>query len=141
MTSRGSENVAPDWGANGWTEAHDSAGVTTTGTRWAMAEGEFGGSRSFDTYILLANPTNNNASVTVTLLRTGGRPPLSLTVGVEANSRVTVAAGQFPLTSGEQFGILIDSGSVPIVAERAMYWNAGTEVWAGGTNETAVRLR
>ena len=130
------------WPGNGWYEAHASAGVTTTGTRWAMAEGEFGGSRGFDTYILLANPTASDAAVTVTLLRTAGRPPVSQQVTVPANSRATLSSGQFALTSGEQFGVVIDStNGVPIVAERAMYWNGGGVFWGGGTNETAVRLR
>ena len=30
-------------------------GETTTGTRWAMAEGELGGSREVETYVLVAN--------------------------------------------------------------------------------------
>jgi hypothetical protein len=130
------------WPGTGWYEAHASAGVTTTGTRWALAEGEFGGSRGFDTFILLANPTTSDAEVTVTLLRTGGRTPVSLQARVAANCRLTLSAGQFNITSGEQFGIVIDStNGVPIVAERAMYWNGGGVFWGGGTNETAVRLR
>jgi hypothetical protein len=125
-----------------WTEAHASAGVTATGTRWAMAEGEFGGSRGFETYVLLANPTSNDASVAVTLLRSGGRDPLPMQTTVAANSRLTLSAGQLGLTPGEQFGIVIDStNGVPVVAERAMYWNGGGVFWGGGTNETAVRLR
>jgi hypothetical protein len=28
----------------------------------------------------------------------------------------------------------------PIAVEKALYWNAGTEVFAGGTNVTATRL-
>ena len=125
-----------------WYEAHASAGVTSTGTRWAMAEGEFGGTLGFDTYILLANPTANDANVTVTLMRTGGLEPVSMQVAVPANSRQTLSAGQFDITSGEQFGIVIEStNGVPVVAERAMYWNGGGVFWGGGTNETAVRLR
>ena len=38
-----------------WQEAHNSPGETTTGTRWAMAEGEVGGPRDTDTYVLIAN--------------------------------------------------------------------------------------
>ena len=38
-----------------WYEAHNSAGATATGTRWALAEGEVGGARGYETYILLAN--------------------------------------------------------------------------------------
>ncbi len=28
----------------------------------------------------------------------------------------------------------------PIAVEKAMYWNAGGAIWAGGTNVTATRL-
>ena len=78
----------------------------------------------------------------MTLLRTGGLPPITRDVTVTANSRLTLSAGQFGVTSGEQFGIVIDStNGVPIVAERAMYWNGGGVWWGGGTNETAVKLR
>ena len=28
----------------------------------------------------------------------------------------------------------------PIAVEKALYWNAGTEIFAGGTNVTATRL-
>jgi hypothetical protein len=28
----------------------------------------------------------------------------------------------------------------PIAVEKALYWNAGAEVFAGGTNVTATRL-
>ena len=79
----------------------------------------------------------------MTLLRTAGQPPVTrYTATVPANSRLTLSAGQFAINSGEQFGILVDStNGVPIVVERAMYWNGGGEFWGGGTNETAVRLR
>ena len=38
-----------------WNEAHNSPGATTTGTRWALAEGEVGGPHGAETYILIAN--------------------------------------------------------------------------------------
>ncbi len=125
-----------------WTEAHASAGITATGTRWAMAEGAHGGPLGFETYVLLANPGDQDATVTVTLLRTDDRAPVSLTVDVPAHSRQTLSAGQFAITPGEAFGIVVDStNGAPIVAERAMYWNGGGRHWGGGTNETAVRIR
>ena len=128
--------------ATQWREAHASAGVTTTGTKWLMAEGEYGGPLAFDTYILVANPSDSAANVTVSLLRTSGQPPATYTATVPANSRFTLSAGQFAINSGDKFGILVEStNGTPIVVERAMYWNGGGEFWGGGTNETAVRLR
>jgi len=122
-----------------WYEAHSSAGVTATGTQWALAEGEVGGPQGFETYILLANPNAANASVTLTFLRANAAP-LTLTRTVPANGRLTVSAAEALLASGEKFGILIDA-SQPIAVERAMYWNGGAQFWGAGTNETAVRIR
>ena len=39
-----------------WQEAHNSFGVTASGTSWALAEGRVGGPQQYQTYILLANP-------------------------------------------------------------------------------------
>jgi hypothetical protein len=128
-----------------WYEAHASAGITATGVQWGLAEGEYGGSRLFETYILIANPSAQKATVQVTLLRGAGYSPISRTIDVAANSRATVSAGEFVgqgLQSGERFGTLVTStNGVPIVVERALYWNGGGVFWGGGTNETAVRIR
>jgi hypothetical protein len=136
------------WPKNGarWTDGHNSAGVTSTGTTWALAEGEFGGSRGFQTYVLMANPSGTDAQVRMTLLREGeGRPPLSLDFTVPANQRVTRSAQDFVglgLQSGEKFGVIVTSlNDAPIVVERAMYWNGGGEFWGAGTNETGFKLR
>jgi hypothetical protein len=127
-----------------WLEGHASAGLTTPGTEWSLAEGEHGGSRGFATYILVANPSGQPASVTVTLLRTNGQP-LSLALSVPAHARGTVSSHDFAaigLGSGEQFGALVTSTNhVPIVVERAMYWSGAGQAFGGGTNETGVKLR
>ncbi len=122
-----------------WYEAHNSAGVTTTGVEWALAEGEHGGTAGFQTYVLLANPGNTDALVTLTILRTSSNP-VTINKLVLANSRETVPSSEFGLSSGERFGVRINSDQ-PIVVERAMYWNAGGQFWSAGTNETAVRIR
>jgi hypothetical protein len=135
------------WPAGNWIESHASAGITETGTLLALAEGEVGGSRGFESYILIANPSAQAAAVTLTFLREGGRAPITsgaFTVG--AGARVSRAIGEFvgpgKLASGEKVGILISStNGVPIVAERAMYWNGGGVFWGGGSNETAFTLK
>jgi hypothetical protein len=130
------------WGQGGWTDGHASAGVTTTGVKWALAEGEHGGSRGYVTYILLANPGGGDASVRVTLLRNAGLAPLSMDVVVPANSRQTLSSHQFPLGDGERFGVVVESlNQAPIVVERAMYWNGGGRAMGAGTNETAFKLQ
>ncbi len=125
-----------------WEEAHASAGVTSTGTLWGLAEGEHGGGRAFETYILVANPSDADASVKLTLLRAAGLTPLVLTKTVPRNSRLTVSSWEFPLASGEKFGALVEStNEVPIVVERSLYWNGGGVPWGGGSNETGIKLR
>lgn len=124
-----------------WAESHGSAGVTNAGTLWALAEGELGSSRSFDSYILFANPSSLAATVKVTVLRASGVPS-QVTFTVAANARATQQASMLGVQPNEQFGLLIEStNNVPIVVERAMYWNGGGQFWGGGSNETAFRLR
>lgn len=138
-------------GFSSWHEAHNSFGVTETGTRWSLAEGRVGGPQAFETYILLANPSASAATVRLTFLRSGGQPPKVTTVTVKATSRFNVYANGLrdavgaALLANEPFGVLIESvNGVPIVAERAMYWtatvNGERQVWAGGTNATATKL-
>jgi M6 family metalloprotease-like protein len=132
-----------------WAEAHNSFGVTGTGTRWGVSEGRKGGPRGFETYLLLANPsTTADAVVTLTFLRESG-VPVVLTVPVARASRrnVFVNGDVAGLADGERFGTVIESlpvpgvpEGVPITVERAMYWGSGAERWAGGTNATAIRL-
>jgi hypothetical protein len=131
---------------NSWYEAHNSAGVTSTGTVWALAEGEKGGSLAFASYVLFANPGTTDATVRVSLLRASGRTEIAPFV-VPAGRRVTKCAcpsglaDNFPvLASGEKFGFLVESDQ-PVVVERSMYWNGGNQFWGGGTNETAVKIR
>ena len=133
----------------GWAEAHNSFGITETGTRWALAEGRVGRGRGFDTYILLANPGDEDAVVTITYLRANGQAPVVQVVDVPATSRRNavpqwdasmLAPGGTSLLADEEFGALIES-TVPIVVERAMYWDGpGAPFWAGGTNATATKL-
>ena len=58
--------------APSWYEAHNSFGVTSTGTRWGLAEGRVGLNTGYQTYILLANPNNKPVDVAITFLREDG---------------------------------------------------------------------
>ena len=60
------------WPGLAWEEAHASAGVTATATRWGLADGQVGGPQNHQTYILLANPGTDDATVTLTFLRPTG---------------------------------------------------------------------
>ena len=135
------------WPKDQWYEAHLSAGATTTGTRWALADGEVGTSASdpqWETYILIANTSATAGSATVTLVRdidTGG--PIVQTVPLPANSRVNVPvsamlAGRF---GSREFSAIIESSGVEIVVERAMYLTpTGGATWDVGTAALATKL-
>jgi hypothetical protein len=134
------------WPGGTWYEAHASAGITQTGTQWALGEGEVGGSRAFNSFFLIANPSSQAASVRLRFLRESGASFVTPTFTVPANARLTRSAAEFvgagQLNGWERFGVLVESvNSVPIVVERAMYWNGGGQFWGGGTNETAFKLR
>jgi hypothetical protein len=134
------------WPGGNWSEGHASAGIAQTGIQWAMADGEVGGSRGFQTFVLIANPTNTNATVQMRFLRENGTSFVTPSFTVPANSRVTRAAGEFmgagQLVSGDRFGVVVDSlNSVQLAVEHAIYWNGGGEFWGGGSNETGVRIR
>ena len=134
-----------------WTDAHNSTGLTTTGTHWALAEGQNGGPLQYKTFVLIANPSASPATVRMRLLREGGRAAVtSADFTVPANSRFTCYAGQpgpcqdafAQLQDGESFGIGVESiNGVPIVIERALYWDGGGEAFGAGTNETGIKVR
>jgi hypothetical protein len=132
------------WWGSPWYEAHNSPGSTTTGTVWALAEGEVGGPRGVETYILLANTSASEAMVKVTLLFEDGTSAEN-TYAVAAKSRFNVpVAGEFGQASGKRFGAVVESlGATPaqIVVEGAMYWSAMGQTWAAGTNVLATKLR
>ena len=127
-----------------WQEAHNSPGEVTTGTRWAIAEGETGGPRATETYVLIANTSAFAGTARVTVLFEDGTAPLTKHFPLAANSRSNVApAADFPETVGKRFGMLIESiGGTPaqIVVERAMYSDANGVRWAAGTNALATKL-
>ncbi len=108
----------------------------------ALAEGESGGPLNTQTYVLIANPTDSSASVRVTVLSESGAPETQ-TYTVGANSRFNIALGApgfFPSAAGTRVGLLVESTDVPVVVERAMYWDVAGQAWAAGTNAVATRL-
>ncbi len=122
-------------------EGHNSTGVTSLGLRWGLAEGRVGGTRGYDTYILLANPGAEAAQVRVTYLRENGAP-VARTYTVPATSRYNVdVRTAVPELVDSRFGARVEVlNGVPIVVERSVYWNAGGVTWAGGSNALGTPL-
>jgi hypothetical protein len=132
---------------NDWYEAHNSFGVTTPQRGWALAEGRVGNPpglppAGYQTYVLLANPGATAANVTIRFLRETGAP-IVRTFFVPGESRLNVSVGgpgsTVPELANEMFGATIQADQ-PIVVERALYGNAGTQPLGLGTNATATPL-
>jgi Calx-beta domain len=125
-----------------WYEAHNSFGLTETGTRWGLAEGRVGGTNHDQTYILLANPGTVPSDVHIQFLRTNGAV-VNKDFTVQPTSRLNVAVtgpgSHVPELNNESFGAVIDA-TEPIAVERSFYRDVGGVTWAAGTNATATRL-
>lgn len=127
-----------------WYEAHNSFGVTQTGTRWVVAEGRSGTggltgvNPAFESYLLIYNTTDTPANVTVTYLPEGAASfTYSRVVGKGRDNIVDPD----PRLANRSYGALIESDQ-PIVVERAMYWKGTTTNWGwGGSNATATKLQ
>jgi subtilisin-like proprotein convertase family protein len=125
----------------GWREAHNSIGVTAPALRWAVADGRIDGPRGYQTYVLLANPNATPAEVQVRFLK-AGQAPVIKTYQLKPTSRMNIA----PATDVPELGVGVFSVDVqvlnyqPIVVEKALYWNSGTEIWAAGTGTVGTPI-
>jgi hypothetical protein len=135
------------WPGDGstWHEAHNSTGATTTGSVWAIAEGEVGGTEQYETYLLIANTSGTPGSAKVTLyFEDGSTAEKNYDMGPWSRTNVAVGPDFGQVVQGRRFGAVVESlGPVPppIVVERAMYSSADGIHWAAGTNALATRVR
>jgi hypothetical protein len=104
------------------TGSHGVTGVREPSTSWYMAEGFTGGGAT--TYILVANPNDSAAALTITYMVQGGGEIVTQRV-VGGNSRDTIAT-QDPLEVGldQAFSTRVVADN-PVVVERAMYFGNG----------------
>ena len=117
----------------GRTGGHDAEGVVALGSDWFLAEGYTGS--GFDTYLLLANPSADDADVDLAYLLEDGSVRHQ-TLVVPAQSRRTVRANDAVPDSGFSTHVTVANG-VGISVERAMYFlYAG--MWDGGHDAQAV---
>ncbi len=132
------------WPQGRWQESHVSSGSTTTGTAWALADGEEGGTRRTQTYVLVANTSTVPGTARVTLFFEDGETT-ARDFPITGSSRLNVAVGaEFPTASGRRFATLVESlgaSPAPLVVERSMYSDAAGAAWTAGTNALATRLR
>jgi len=103
-------------------EGHDSIGTTTPATSYYLAEGTT--AWGFTTYVLVQNPSANQATVEVTYLTSSGEVPHPENpITMNGNSRKTIRVNDY--LPGSDFSTRV-TGSQAIIAERAMYWGEDT---------------
>jgi hypothetical protein len=100
-------------------EGHDSIGATTPSEDYYLAEGTT--AWGFTTWLLVQNPNPDGARVDVTYMTPSG-PVAQAPFDIPARSRKTIKVNDVPGMSNTDCSIHVH-GTLPILAERAMYWN------------------
>ena len=126
------------WAAGGPTYgAHSETGVSAPRTSWMLAEGATIG--GFNTFYLLQNPTTEAAQVKVQyLLATGERIEKVHPVAPLSRTNIWVNKDDPALAAAEMSATITSLNNVPVVVERSMYRNTGTELFSAGHNSAAV---
>ncbi len=105
---------------------HESAGVNAPSTTWFLAEGATG--PFFETFVLLANPGDTDATATLTYFPLDGTP-ITATKPVPAHARVTVnLEGEDPALSNAAVSTQVVS-TQPLLVERSQYWPDPAPNW------------
>ncbi len=119
-----------------WSGGTESAGVTSTSTHWFLAEGATGG--FFDTFILLSNPNNVQANVTLQyLLDTGETVTVPKTIAANARLTTNIEAEDDVRLHNAAVSTVVNA-DVPVIAERSMYWPGAAVPWGEGHNSFGV---
>lgn len=108
---------------------HDELGIAEPKSTWYFAEGFTGGNPSiaFETFILIGNDADTPAQVTATYYLDAGTPiTKTYTVGKKSRFNIWTDAERDGedgplLLPGVSFSVKLES-TIPIVAERAVYW-------------------
>jgi hypothetical protein len=115
--------------------SHAESAIAGPGTAWYLAEGATHG--GFDLFYLLQNPGNAAATVTIDYLRPAPLPPLVKTYAVGPHARRTIYVdAEGPELVATDVSATITS-TVPIVAERAMYFGTPEQPFAAGHDGAA----
>jgi hypothetical protein len=102
------------WGNR--TGGHDSIGVTAPAQLWYLAEGCTAG--GFETWVLVQNPGDSPAQVTLTFMTENG-PVAGPQATLPPHTRLSFNAGGY--VNSFHVSTKVDSDQ-PVVAERAVYW-------------------
>jgi photosystem II stability/assembly factor-like uncharacterized protein len=101
---------------------HDSIGTPSTSREWYLAEGTT--AWGFDEYVLIQNPNSAQAAVGVQfMLPDGSIVPYG--VVVPGQSRYTIHVNKVPGCEKTDLSTFVSS-NLPVICERAMYWQGVT---------------
>jgi autotransporter-associated beta strand protein len=118
-----------------WKAGHESAGVAAPSTTWFLAEGATG--PFFETFVLMANPNDANAEVTVTFLPDTGIP-ITKQKTIPARGRLTInVEAEDPALANAAVATRVTS-TQPVVVERAQYWPDPAPAWYEAHNSFGV---
>jgi len=123
------------WDASGY-GAHADNGVPAPRTRWFLAEGVTG---AFDTYVLVYNPGDTAAQLTITFNRIAPNAPVVRTYTLAPHRRLTVAVdGVDPVLAATDVAIDVTAtNGVAVVVERSVYLSSPTTFYEAGTGSSA----
>jgi len=112
-----------------------TAGATAASANWFFAEGSSVASPlATDTFLLLENPQQADATVTTTLFSESGNQ-VTFSIAMPGNSRRTIFLNSFMPNSS--FGIQVSS-TQPIVAERSQFFGTEPRGATGSQGATAL---
>ncbi len=101
---------------------HNSIGTPSTSREWYLAEGTT--AWGFDEYVLIQNPGSQQAAVAVEfMLPDGSVVPYGILV--PGQSRFTIHVDEVPGCEDTDLSTFI-SADVPVICERAMYWQGAS---------------
>jgi len=98
------------------TDGHGTAGAPNPSKEWYMAEGSTSG--DFDTWVLLQNPQETPANVSLIFLTSEGKK-VETTLGIPPTSRRSIYVDELVPDAEVSTIVLSDQ---PIIAERSMYF-------------------
>ena len=126
------------WAAGGLAYgSHSETGVAAPRTSWLLAEGAT--IAGFDTFYLLQNPTDSTAKIKVQyLLSSGERIEKIHDVAPQSRTNIWVNMDDPALKAAEMSATITSLNDVPVVVERSMYRNSGTQLFTTGHNSAAV---
>ena len=116
-----------------WYEGHAETGATSTAPQWAFTQRELEAGAAI--YLLIANHGDAAGSVQITLTYEDGSTS-TRTLPMAGQSRATMElSSAVPEAVGRRFHVVVDGGSLPIVAERSSYTSTGNGIWSNGSSE------